>query len=846
MALQTVMYGERTGAVSARTSARPCVRGKFLYVGGQKLFIKGVTYGAFRPDQSGLEFNDLDMIDRDFAMMARHGINTVRIPHTTPPVHLLDAADRHGLRVMVGLSAEQYVGYLLDDRKPPDLDFTIRSKVRTCAGHPALLCYSLGNEIPSGLARWLGRARIENYLREINDAVREEDPDGLITYVNYPTTEYLDLPFLDFLAFNVYLERQDRLAAYLARLQNIAGDRPLVMSELGFDSLRHGTVTQAEVLDWQVRTTFRSGCAGAVIFSWTDEWFRGGADVNDWEFGLTDRARGPKPALSAIRNAFDDCPCLQTENPPLISVVVCTHNGSRTIGECLDYLSRLKYPNYEVIVVDDGSTDHTADIARSYNVRLIQAANSGLSSARNTGYQNAHGEIIAYIDDDAYPDPDWLNYYCDAFQRTEHVLIGGPNLPPENDAAIAQCVARSPGGPNHVLLSDTIAEHVPGCNMAFRKDCLESIGGFDPVFQVAGDDVDACWRVQEQGWTIGFAPAAVVWHHRRASIRAYWKQQLGYGRAESLLQRKWPRRFKASNHLSWMGRIYLAGVNSMPQRPVVYHGIWGGAPFQGIYQRGPNSWTRFSETPGWYLINAALVVVLALGFLWPPLLYASLLLLLFVTWSVLRAFASARQARFKRVRYPWTLTRLRAVTALLWVTQPVARFWGRIEKGLTPWKTRGRHGIVFPCRRQRAVWTEQWIDPFVRLANLEKQLSEDGLIVCRGNAFEAWDLQGAAGALGAARLLMAVEDHGAGTQYVRLSVWPRYSQVGLTIGCLIAILATVAGVRGAYVPSGALCLVVLWVLGRATSEAGRAIASVLAVGCSEAQCSQKGWRYKNA
>src|SRR5262249_13225328 len=152
--------------------------------------------------------------------------------------------------------------------------------------------------------------------------------------------------------------------------------------------------------------------------------------------------------------------------------------------------------------------------------------------------------------------------------------VGGPNLPPDEDSFIAQCVARSPGGPAHVMLTDTIAEHIPGCNMAIRRSCLEEIGGFDEQFRVAGDDVDICWRLQERGWVVGFAPAAQVWHHRRPSVRMFWKQQKGYGKAEALLERKWPDRFNHWNHLRWEGRIYAAGLSSLPSlRPVVYHGV---------------------------------------------------------------------------------------------------------------------------------------------------------------------------------------------------------------------------------------------------------------------------------
>src|SRR6266571_1010726 len=116
-------------------AARPRVRGKFLFVGDEKLYARGVTYGAFAPDPQGNEYHDLATIDRDFALMAANGINAVRIPHTMPPRALFDIAQRHGLRVMVGLSAEQYVGYLID-RPPgaPDIEALIRDKVRTVAG----------------------------------------------------------------------------------------------------------------------------------------------------------------------------------------------------------------------------------------------------------------------------------------------------------------------------------------------------------------------------------------------------------------------------------------------------------------------------------------------------------------------------------------------------------------------------------------------------------------------------------------------------------------------------------------------------------------------------------------
>jgi GT2 family glycosyltransferase len=811
---------------------RPQIRGKFLWAGDEKIYLRGVTYGAFCPDADDQEYHDLEQIDADFAQMASVGINAVRIPHTMPPRALLDIAQRHGLRVMVGLSAEQYIGYLIDRKDAPDIEGIIRSKVRTVAGHPALLCYALGNEIPAALVRWLGRGRIERYLAQLYRAVKAEDPESIVTYVNYPTTEYLNLPFLDMLAFNVYLESQDRLEAYLARLQNIAGDRPLLMSEVGMDSLRNGEDVQACVLDWQIRTIFAAGCAGAFVFSWTDEWHRAGEPVDDWEFGITDRQRRPKPALTAVSEAFAEVPFPPNLHWPRISVVVCTYNGHRTIRQCFEGLQKLDYPNFEVIVVDDGSTDPMTETAEEYSFRLIRTENHGLSNARNIGLEAATGEIVAYIDDDAYPDPHWLKYLAAAFLHTKHVAVGGPNIAPAGTGAIADCVANAPGGPVHVLLSDSEAEHIPGCNMAFRKRALAAIGGFDPQFRAAGDDVDVCWRLQQRGWTLGFQAAAMVWHHRRNSVRTYWRQQRGYGVAEAMLEKKWPEKYNAPGHITWAGRVYSHTVAHLWSRTGrIYQGVWGTAPFQRLYQNRPDGMHVLPLMPEWHLVIWLLAALSVLGFLWKPLLWTMPLLLLAIGAILLPAGLSAARATFPTPhRSRLKRFTLRIVTALLHLIQPPARLVGRLGQGLSPWRRRGNGTkSLLPWPRTLRIWSECWQEPAARLERIEESLRAQHPGTLRGGEYDHWDLEVREGMLGAARLLFAAEDHAGSKQLIRVRCWPRCSLHGLALGVLFASLTIGSALEGAWVAAGLLSaaslLLVLWMV----QECAAAVGVILSV-----------------
>jgi O-antigen biosynthesis protein len=491
-------------------------------------------------------------------------------------------------------------------------------------------------------------------------------------------------------------------------------------------------------------------------------------------------------------------------------------------------LLRLDYPNYEVIVVNDGSTDTTAKIASNYGFRVITTENRGLSSARNTGLNAATGEIVAYIDDDAHADPHWLRYLASTFMNTQHVGVGGPNIAPPDDGLIAECVAHSPGNPVHILLSDSEAEHIPGCNMAFRKSALAAIGGFDPQFSIAGDDVDVCWRLQQHGWTLGYSPGAMVWHHRRNSIRAYWKQQFNYGKAESFLEKKWPEKYNLAGHVTWAGRVYGNGHQYKAwSRGRIYHGVWGSAPFQSIYQGPAGTLESWLSVPEWYLAVAAFAPICALGFLWSPLFYALPFLLLALYAPICQAVLSSLRVSFPASRRSrLELVKLRGVTALLHLLQPLARLTGRVGSGLTFWRY-NPSGFTIPWPRKFAVWTEHWRDPNQRLESFEADLRRAAPYVLRGGDYDRWDLEVRAGFPGGARLLMAVEDHGAGNQFVRLRLWPRCSLFEILPLVFVFSLFILAALDQAWTASFVLGLSSIFLMIYTLRGCGSAVATVV-------------------
>ena len=285
--------------VEAPAPQRIEVHGKFFFAGDTKHFVKGVTYGPFAEGTHGAQFPEKGVVVADFRLMRQAGINTVRV-FTVPPLWLLDEAEAAGLKVLVGLPWSQHVAFLDKPEIRAQIRAAVTAGVRACGRHPAVFAYLVGNEIPPDMVRWHGAEPVRRFLKSLVALVKLEHPGVLVSYANFPSTEYLTVDFTDFHCFNVYLHDETAFRRYIARLHNIALDKPLVLTEFGIDSMHNGEDEQRRILSWQVRAAFGAGVAGTFIFAWTDEWFTGGHLVEDWCFGLVDRDRQPKPAFHEV------------------------------------------------------------------------------------------------------------------------------------------------------------------------------------------------------------------------------------------------------------------------------------------------------------------------------------------------------------------------------------------------------------------------------------------------------------------------------------------------------------------------------------------------------------------
>jgi O-antigen biosynthesis protein len=763
--------------------------GKFFRLGSDKFYVRGVTYGPFAPNSEGEPLPSRQQSRRDFELMRELGANCLRIYHVPPP-WFLDLAQEMGLKIFLDVAWPKNLTFVGDKDVTGQAQEAVRKAAAACGNHPAIFAISVVNEIPSDIVRFVGRNNIEQFVDDLIAIVKSEAPDCLATFANYPTTEYVNARSVDFVCFNVYLHDSAVFRNYLARLQNIAGDKPLMLGEYGIDTFReHTPEKQAEILAAHVHSVFEEGLVGTFIFSFTDDWYRHGYQIEDWAFGVTARDRSLKPAFQAVRDVFRKVPQTAEVKLPMCSVVICSYNGAETVESCLKSMQRLRYPSYEIIFVDDGSTDNTQEILKNFpNVRNIRQKNQGLSAARNVGMNAALGEVVVYTDSDCEADEDWLYYLALSLVRSGHAGMGGPNLIPDEGSWVADCVGLSPGGPTHVMIDDRTAEHVPGCNMAFYTAILKQVNGFDSQYRKAGDDVDVIWRIQNLGRSIGFSPAAQVWHYRRNTVKGYLKQQRGYGEAEALLKYKHPDHFNTLGASHWRGKIYGGDqIGVKLGSDVVYHGIFGTGLFQTIYRRPVSLVALMLMSIEWQLL-AGFTLVSSLAFY--PLFFVAILM--FLT-PMLLAIVAALQAPMPKHRHFLT----RPLIAYLHYRQPIARGWARYSVRL---KAKVLKSEARGYRRQRDLpfdpadpdtlrYWNRTNDRLPLLHQIKAEVASVGWRARVDSGWHAWDMEIYGSRYVKVRITTATEDHGNEGMMTRVRVQLLQSRFGQVLMVGAALLA---------------------------------------------------------
>ena len=212
--------------------------------------------------------------------------------------------------------------------------------------------------------------------------------------------------------------------------------------------------------------------------------------------------------------------------PVAVSVVVNTLNRCDALERTLVALRQQTYQRFEVIVVNGPSVDGTDELLRAYQhrARVVKCAVAALGPSRNVGIGSAAGDIVAFIDDDAIPHANWLESLVSGYQDPTVAAVGGSVFDvPLGQVEWSLCTCSRLGVPNtdserpvdrYLGVGADPVAYLPGCNMSFRRQVLEEIGGFNSLLTASYDDVEACSRVIDKGYRIHVLEEALVDHYR--------------------------------------------------------------------------------------------------------------------------------------------------------------------------------------------------------------------------------------------------------------------------------------------------------------------------------------------
>ncbi len=230
----------------------------------------------------------------------------------------------------------------------------------------------------------------------------------------------------------------------------------------------------------------------------------------------------------------------------LVSIIIPAYNAERTLGECLDGCLAQGYPDTEIIVVDDGSTDGTERVARARNVGYIRQENGGPAKARNTGAREAEGEVIAFTDSDCIPEPNWIEALVASLDE-DTAAVGGTYGIANPDSTLARFIHEEIAA-RHSHFGEAV-DFLGSFNVAYKKAAFDAVGGFDESFRIASaEDNDLAYRLSDRGGTLRFTGEAVVCHHHPTRLWPYLRTQMRHGFWRMKLYAKHPKRTKGDRY----------------------------------------------------------------------------------------------------------------------------------------------------------------------------------------------------------------------------------------------------------------------------------------------------------
>ena len=245
----------------------------------------------------------------------------------------------------------------------------------------------------------------------------------------------------------------------------------------------------------------------------------------------------------------------------LVSIIIPTYNGAKRIGKCLTALSQQYYQGeFEIIVVDDGSTDDTQEeIIKNYpQISLIQQKNAGPAAARNHGAQVAKGEILLMTDDDCVPMPDWISQMVQPFlDDFELVGIKGVYRTHQRELT-ARFVQLEYEDKYDVMAKYTNIDFIDTYSAGYRRDIFLKYDGFDTTFPVAcTEDQELSFRLGRDGHKMKFIPQAIVYHTHPNSVLSYIKKKYKFAFWKMLALKKNPEKLTGDTHTPQTMKVQL-------------------------------------------------------------------------------------------------------------------------------------------------------------------------------------------------------------------------------------------------------------------------------------------------